>query len=86
MIIRGGENIYPKEIEEVIYRNPAILDCSIVGFPDKVYSTYAQFLLVYLLLTQCFQIWGEQVAAVIVLRPGKQLQSDELIGYLFRFY
>jgi acyl-CoA synthetase (AMP-forming)/AMP-acid ligase II len=36
MIIRGGENIYPKEIEEVIYKHPAILDCAIVGFPDKV--------------------------------------------------
>ena len=36
MIIRGGENIYPKEIEEVLYRHPAILDAAIVGFPDKV--------------------------------------------------
>jgi acyl-CoA synthetase (AMP-forming)/AMP-acid ligase II len=36
MIIRGGENIYPKEIEEVLYRHPAVFECAVVGFPDKV--------------------------------------------------
>ena len=38
MIIQGGENIYPKEIEEVLYKNDAISECAIVGIPDKKYG------------------------------------------------
>jgi long-chain acyl-CoA synthetase len=38
MIIQGGENIYPKEIEEVLYKNAAISECAIVGIPDKSYG------------------------------------------------
>jgi fatty-acyl-CoA synthase len=34
MIIRGGENIYPREIEDVLYMHPAILGASVVGMPD----------------------------------------------------
>jgi len=35
MVIRGGENIYPREIEEFLYRHPAILDVQLIGVPDK---------------------------------------------------
>jgi len=35
MIIRGGENIYPREIEEFLYQHPDILDVQIVGIPDE---------------------------------------------------
>lgn len=38
MIISGGENIYPKELEEVLYKHDDILDCAIVGIPDKTYG------------------------------------------------
>jgi long-chain acyl-CoA synthetase len=38
MIIQGGENIYPKEIEEVLYKHEAISECAIVGIPDKKYG------------------------------------------------
>ncbi|HUT55867.1 MAG TPA: long-chain-fatty-acid--CoA ligase [bacterium] len=38
MIIRGGENIYPKEIEEVLYKHPAVLDAAVVGLPDKIWG------------------------------------------------
>jgi fatty-acyl-CoA synthase len=38
MIIRGGENIYPREIEEFLYRHPAILDVAVVGVPDAKYG------------------------------------------------
>jgi acyl-CoA synthetase (AMP-forming)/AMP-acid ligase II len=38
MIIRGGENIYPKEIESVIYSHPAVLEAAVVGRPDQVYG------------------------------------------------
>ena len=35
MIIRGGENIYPKEIEEFIYTHPKVSDVQVIGIPDK---------------------------------------------------
>lgn len=35
MIIRGGENIYPREIEDILHAHPAILDASIVGITDR---------------------------------------------------
>ncbi|MFC5542422.1 MAG: AMP-binding protein [Bacilli bacterium] len=38
MIIRGGENIYPREIEEFLYKNPKIYDVQIVGVPDEKYG------------------------------------------------
>ncbi|MDH6349290.1 MULTISPECIES: AMP-binding protein [Brevibacillus] len=38
MIIRGGENIYPREVEEFLYTHPKILDVQIVGVPDAKYG------------------------------------------------
>jgi len=38
MIIRGGENIYPREIEEFLYTHPKIRDVQVVGVPDKKYG------------------------------------------------
>ena len=38
MIIRGGENIYPKEIEEFIYTNPKVRDVQVIGVPDEQYG------------------------------------------------
>ena len=38
MIIRGGENIYPKEIEEFLYTHPKIQDVQVIGVPDKQYG------------------------------------------------
>ncbi len=38
MIIRGGENIYPKEIEEFIYTHPAVADVQVIGVPDARYG------------------------------------------------
>ncbi|MFQ5455504.1 MAG: class I adenylate-forming enzyme family protein [Nitrospirota bacterium] len=38
MIIRGGENIYPKEIEELLYRHPEITEASVVGIPDTIWG------------------------------------------------
>jgi long-chain acyl-CoA synthetase len=38
MIIRGGENIYPKEIEEVLYRHPAVAEAAVVGLPDPIWG------------------------------------------------
>src|SRR6202158_542159 len=38
LIIRGGENIYPKEIEDVLYTHPAVLEAAVVGQPDLVFG------------------------------------------------
>ncbi|WP_407942218.1 AMP-binding protein [Microaerobacter geothermalis] len=38
MIIRGGENIYPREIEEFLYTHPKVLDVQVVGVPDEKYG------------------------------------------------
>jgi long-chain acyl-CoA synthetase len=38
LIIKGGENIAPKEIDEVLYAHPAVLDCAAVGIPDERYG------------------------------------------------
>ena len=57
MIIRGGYNVYPREIEEVLYEHPAVLEAAVIGVPDAVF--------------------GEEVAASIVLRPGANASTDE---------
>lgn len=38
MIIRGGENIYPKEIEDFIYTHPKVSDVQVIGVPDEQYG------------------------------------------------
>jgi len=38
MVIRGGENIYPREIEEFLYRHPQVQDVQVVGLPDRKYG------------------------------------------------
>ena len=38
MVIRGGENIYPREIEEFLYRHPKVQDVQVIGVPDQKYG------------------------------------------------
>ncbi|MFT3812650.1 MAG: AMP-binding protein [Acidovorax sp.] len=38
MVIRGGENIYPREIEEFLYRHPKVQDVQVVGLPDRKFG------------------------------------------------
>ena len=38
MIIRGGENVYPREIEEFLYTHPDVLDAQVIGVPDERYG------------------------------------------------
>jgi long-chain acyl-CoA synthetase len=38
MIITGGENVYPREIEEILYKRSEVGECSIIGLPDKEYG------------------------------------------------
>ncbi len=38
LVIRGGENIYPREIEEFLYRHPAVAEAQVFGVPDERYG------------------------------------------------
>ena len=58
MIIRGGENIYPAEVEEFFMTNPKVEMVQVIGIPDKKY--------------------GEQVCAVIKLKPSEKWVEDEV--------
>jgi fatty-acyl-CoA synthase len=61
MIIRGGENIYPAEIEAFLMRHPEIAEAQVVGLPDG--------------------FMGEEVAAVIRLKPGSVANDEEVLRY-----
>jgi len=61
MIIRGGENIYPREIDEVLYQHPSVAAAAVVGMPDELY--------------------GEEVAAFVVLREGSEASEGQLIEF-----
>jgi fatty-acyl-CoA synthase len=38
MVIRGGENVYPREVEEFLYTHPSVLDAQVIGVPDAKYG------------------------------------------------
>ena len=38
MVIRGGENVYPREVEEFLYTHPAVSDVQVIGVPDRKYG------------------------------------------------
>jgi long-chain acyl-CoA synthetase len=61
MIIRAGENIYPREIDEVLYQHPAVAAAATIGVPDSLY--------------------GEEVAAFIVLKDGASCTAADLIDF-----
>jgi acyl-CoA synthetase (AMP-forming)/AMP-acid ligase II len=46
MIISGGENVYPKEAENVLYTHPAVFECSVVSAPDKKWGEIVQAVVV----------------------------------------
>ena len=65
LIIKGGENISPREIEEAIYQHPAVAEAAVIGIPDVIF--------------------GEQVCAVVVLRPGHSATEIEIQSHVARF-
>jgi long-chain acyl-CoA synthetase len=65
LIIKGGENISPREIEEAIYQHPAVAETAVIGIPDTTF--------------------GEQVCAVVVLRPGHSATETEIQQHVAGF-
>jgi long-chain acyl-CoA synthetase len=61
MIIRGGYNVYPREIEELLYEHPAVQESAVVGVPHPEL--------------------GEEVKAVVFLKPGASATPEELRAY-----
>ena len=62
MIIRGGENIYPKEIEEFIYTHPAVKDVQVIGVPD---NKYGEEILASIILKESGSVTVEQMHSYI---------------------
>ena len=62
MIIRGGENIYPKEIEEFIYTHPAVKDVQVIGVPDK---KYGEEIMACIILQEGQSVTEEEMTAYI---------------------
>lgn len=60
MIIRGGENIYPKEIEEFLYTHPAISDVQVIGVPS---IDYGEEVMAYIILKEGETLTEEEVKA-----------------------
>ena len=60
MVIRGGENVYPREIEEFLYRHPAIVDVQVFGVPD---ARYGEELCAWIKLRAGEQLTAEDVRA-----------------------
>ncbi len=62
VVIRGGENVYSVEVEDVLFAHPAVADCAVVGVPHPVL--------------------GEEVGAVVLLRPGHKVSAEELADHV----
>jgi long-chain acyl-CoA synthetase len=61
LVIRGGYNVYPREVEEVLFGHPAIAEAAVIGKPDEKL--------------------GEEVVAIIALKPGADVTPDDVIAY-----
>jgi long-chain acyl-CoA synthetase len=61
VIIRGGYNVYPREVEEVLYGHPDVLEAAVVGIPHPTL--------------------GEEIAALVVGRPGASPDPEMLRAY-----
>lgn len=61
MIITGGENVFPAEVENILYEHQAVAEAAVVGMSDN--------------------IWGEAVTAVIVKKPGMDVNENEIISF-----
>ena len=71
MVIRGGENVYPREIEEFLYRHPKIQDVQVFGVPDE---RYGEELCAWIKLRAGETLTADEVRDVLP-RPDRALQG-----------
>ncbi|MEU4483122.1 AMP-binding protein [Micromonospora sp. NPDC023966] len=64
LVIRGGFNVYPREVEEILYEHPAVAEAAVLGTPHPTL--------------------GEEVVAVVALRPGTSATPEELRDHVKR--
>ncbi|MGW3561715.1 long-chain-fatty-acid--CoA ligase [Streptomyces sp. NPDC000963] len=62
VVIRGGFNVYPREVEEVLHLHPDVAEAAVLGVPHPVH--------------------GQEVAAAVVLRPGRYVSPAELRAHV----
>ena len=62
MVITGGFNVFPREVEDVLASHPAIAAVAVFGTPDEH--------------------WGEKVTAAVVLRPGHEIEAEDLAKFV----
>ncbi|MCM8901479.1 AMP-binding protein [Caldicoprobacter algeriensis] len=67
MIIRGGENIYPREIEEFLYTHPAVKDVQVVGVPDE---KYGEEVMAYIILKDNLESYPTEEEIIEFVRNG----------------
>jgi fatty-acyl-CoA synthase len=67
MIITGGFNVYPKEIEDVICLNPAVAAAAVIGVPD---AKWGEMVVAYIQLKQGCTLSGEAIISEVRLAKG----------------
>ncbi|AEY66376.1 AMP-binding protein [Clostridium sp. BNL1100] len=81
MIIRGGENIYPKEIEEFLYTLPEIKDVQVIGVPSKVYG---EEIMACIILKEGCVLTEEQVKEAVKANMARH-KTPKYVGFLDSF-
>lgn len=61
MIVSGGENVYPAEVENALFGHADVADVAVIGIPSEK--------------------WGEEVKAIVVLKPGANADAEAIIAY-----
>ena len=74
MIIRGGENVYPREIEEFLYGHPDVADVQVVGVPDE---RYGEEIMAWVQLREGASVDRGRAARALP-RPDRPLQGPAL--------
>lgn len=81
MIIRGGENIYPKEIEDFIYTHPKIKDVQVIGVPDK---QYGEEIMACVILKEGVEMTGDELKEYIRSHMAKH-KTPRYIDFVSEF-
>lgn len=81
MIIRGGENIYPKEIEEFLYTHPKVRDVQVIGVPDK---TYGEEIMACVILKEGAEVTKEELKEFVRSHMAKH-KTPKYISFVTEF-